>query len=111
MSKVEDFTGSEIWTVETTLIEQHGEAQLAESEIRLNPTDRELTLCPVLYREDDTRYFVICKTANHRGFFYRTHQQYGTGVGEYDDIAECAMSLLQAQVSHVCTQQAGSGNS
>ena len=28
--------------------------------------------------------------------FYRPYQQYGTGVAQYTDIAECVVALLQA---------------
>ncbi len=38
-------------------------------------------------------------------FFFRVHQQYGTGVFEYDDLAECTVSLLQAQADHVAQER------
>lgn len=106
MSQIADFTDSELWTVETTLRERYGEAppvELAESEIRLRSSDRELTRCPVVYWERGDCHFVVVKSGDRRyrcQFFYRIHQQYGTGVTEYDDLTECMVSLLQAQADH-----------
>ncbi len=106
MTPVADFSEAELWTIETTLQERYGtpvEVQLADSEIRLSPTDRELTTCPVVYWQHDDCNFVIIKTGDklyRAQFYYRLHQQFGTGVAEYDDLAECTVSLLQAQADH-----------
>ncbi len=116
MHKIDDFSDSEIWTIETTLKERYGEPrqiELAESEIRLHPTDREVTLCPVVYWEDQDCHFVICKTGDRRyrcQFFYRIHQQFGTGVEEYDDLAECTVSLLQAQADYERERRSETGD-
>lgn len=106
MTAIADFTDKETWTVEQTLRERYGRAvpiEPAESQIRLHPTDRELTICPILYWEVGNCHFVVIKSGDKRyrcQFFYRVHQQYGTGVTEYDDLAECVVSLLQAQADH-----------
>lgn len=106
MPRIDDFKEAELWTVETTLRERYGRAvpcDLADSDIRLRASDRELTTCPVVYWEDDGCHFVIMKTGDRRyraQFFYRGYEQFGTGVDEYDDLAECAVSLLQAQADH-----------
>ena len=107
MAEIPDITDSEQWIIRTTLRERYGrdmEIQFADSEIRLMPSDRELTACPVIYWQDDEEcHFVIFKTGdrNYRAqFFYRPYQQYGTGVREYDDLSECVVSLLQVQADH-----------
>lgn len=107
MAEIPDITGSEQWIIKNTLRERYGhdmEIQYADSEIRLMPSDRELTACPVIYWHDDEEcHFVIFKTGdrNYRAqFFYRAYQQFGTGVREYDDLSECAVSLLQVQADH-----------
>jgi hypothetical protein len=50
MSKIPDFTDSQIWTVESTLKERYPESpielQQVDTEIRLSPHDRELTQVP-----------------------------------------------------------------
>ena len=33
-------------------------------------------------------------------FFYRGHEQFGTGCEVYDNIGECVTDLLQAQADH-----------
>ncbi|MCW8903607.1 MULTISPECIES: hypothetical protein [Sedimenticola] len=103
MQTIPDITDNETWIIRTTLRERYNqevELQLADSEIRLRPSDRELSACPVWYWQWDGCHFVIFKTGdkNYRSqFFYKPYRQYGTGVYEYTDIAECAVSLLQAQ--------------
>ena len=106
MQTIPDITDNETWTIRTTLRERYNqevELQLADSEIRLRPSDRELSACPVWYWQWDGCHFVIFKTGDKQyrcQFFYKPYRQYGTGVYEYTDIAECAVSLLQAQADH-----------
>jgi len=111
MSTIQDITETEDWIVKTTLKERYGgdiDLKYADAEIRLNPADRELTTCPVFVWETDGCHFVVFKTGERRyrsQFFYRGYQQYGTGVHEYDDLTECAVSLLQAQADHVARER------
>ena len=111
MSSIPDITETEEWVVQTTLKERYGEdigLQFGDAEIRLNPADRELTSCPVFVWESEGCHFVIFKTGERRyrcQFFYRGYQQYGTGVHEYDDLTECAVSLLQAQADHTAEER------
>lgn len=106
MHEVSDISDSETWVIRTTLRERYKEdmpIQIADAEIRLRPSDRELTSCPVWYWQKDNCNFVIFKTGTRKyrsQFFYRAYQQYGTGVYEYNDITECVVSLLQAQADH-----------
>ncbi len=107
MAEIPDITETEHWILQTTLKERYGrevEIQLADAEIRLSPSDRDLTSCPVIYWNDEEGCnFVIFKTGdrNYRcQFFYRGYQQYGTGVHDYDDLSECIVSLLQAQADY-----------
>ena len=103
MSDVPDITETDPWIINTTLQERYGrkvDVQLADSEIRLNPSDRETTSCPTLYWQMNGCSFVIFKTGdnNYRcQFFYKPHNQLGTGIREYDNFTECAVSLLQVQ--------------
>ena len=106
MQRIPDFQDSEIWVVKSTLKERYNhdiETELAETEIRLRSTDRELTVCPTIYWEYGDCHFVICKTGDRRyrcQFFYRLYQTYGTGIEEFDDLAECTVTLLQTQADH-----------
>ncbi len=68
----------------------------------IRPTASSAT-CPVFVWESDDCHFVIFKTGERLyrcQFFYRAHQQFGTGVHEYDDLTECTVSLLQTQADH-----------
>ncbi len=111
MAEVTDITDNEIWTVKSTLKERYGfdvEVQIADSEIRLRPSDRTLTNCPLLYWEMDNCNFVVMKTGDRKyrcQFYYRLYQQFGTGIPEYDNLAECAVSLLQVQADHEAKEQ------
>lgn len=106
MNKIPDYTKSEEWIIKNTLKERYGEVvdfEYADADIRLSPADRDLTPCPAVYWARNGCNFVIFKTGDRRyrcQFFYRGYQQYGTGVHEYDDLSECAVSLLQAQADH-----------
>ena len=111
MPEIPDITESEHWIIDTTLKERYGqgvETQIADAEIRLRPSDKELSNCPVVYWNQEGCNFVIFKTGsrNYRcQFFYRSYQQYGTGVREYDDLTECIVSLLQAQADHAAKER------
>ena len=110
MSKIEDFTESELWIIKTTLEERYGEAiepMLADTELRLNPYATELTPCPAAYWEHEGCHFIICKTGDSKyrcQFYYRVHQMYGTGVEEYDDLSEGTVSLLQVQADYAVAE-------
>jgi hypothetical protein len=111
MPEIPDITESEHWIIETTLTERYGtkvETQIADAEIRLRPSDRELSSCPVIYWNQEECNFIIFKTGSRKyrcQFFYRGYQQYGTGVDEYDDLTECIVSLLQAQADHAAKER------
>jgi hypothetical protein len=108
---VPDITDAEKWIISTTLRERFGrdvEYDLGDAEIRLSPSDRELTACPVIHWKVDDCHFVIMKTGDRKyrcQFFYRVHRQFGTGANEYDDLTECAVSLLQAQADHAAEER------
>ena len=112
MTEIPDVTDTELWVIDTTLRERYGrkvEVQLGDADIRLNPGDRELTSCPLIHWQDEEGcHFLIFKTGerNYRcQFFYKPYKQFGTGIPEYDDITECAVSLLQAQADHVAQER------
>jgi hypothetical protein len=104
--KIPEFTETETWTVRQTLKGRYGkdvEVALGDAEIRLNPEDRTLATCPVLFWKVDNASFVIIKTAAklfRTQFYYRGFQQYGTGKHEFDEIGDCVITLLQVQSDH-----------
>lgn len=61
--------------METILEERYGKK--ADAEIRLDPSERVLTACPV-----------------------------GTGKNKYDDIAVCVIAVLQVQADHHVKEKA-----
>ncbi len=102
MPSVPDITDAEQWVVETTLKERWPDKsidiQLADVEIKMHPTDRELTVCPAMFWEQDETSFVIIKVAEktyRSQFYYRGYQQYGTGKSDYDDLTDCVVTMLQ----------------
>lgn len=111
MPEIPDITDSEHWVIDSTLQERYGhdvETQIADAEIRLTPSDRELSSCPVVYWTEEECNFIIFKTGDRRyrcQFFYRGYQQYGTGVHEYDDLTECIVSLLQTQADYAAKER------
>ncbi len=111
MPEIPDISETEKWVIGNTLKERYGQdvpIELADSEIRLSPSDRELSSCPVVYWNADDCNFIIFKTGDRRyrcQFFYRGYQQFSTGVHEYDDLTECIVSLLQAQADHTAKER------
>lgn len=106
MNPIPEFSPNELWIIHDTLkqrFEQEIAVELAESEIRLNPLSSELSLCPVAYWEALGANFIVAKVAEGRyrcQFFYRVHEQFGTGIEEYDDLTECIVTLLQVHADH-----------
>lgn len=106
MSISPDFTDEEIQIVRDTVAERYGQTkqiELADVEVRLSKGDRELNERPALYWEDKDCHFVIVKLGPfqyHNQFFYRGHEQFGTGKDNYEDIHPCTVTLLQVQADH-----------
>jgi hypothetical protein len=112
MASIPDITETEMWVTRTTLKERFGrdmEIQVGDADIRLHPSDRELTPCPLLFwQSDDGCHFVVFKTGerNYRTqFYYEPYKQMGTGVTEYDDLTECVVAALQAQADHAAERR------
>ncbi len=107
MRSVQPFTDTEQWIIRSTLRERYGRdvpVELTEIEIRLQPDDRETVRRPSVFWVGDGRaHFVVCKVAENRyrcQFYYRGFEQFGTGRLDYDDLAECVVTLLQVQADH-----------
>lgn len=103
---IPDFTDAEQKLVSTALFERYGKLapiQLADSELQLDASSIELTLCPTIYWAERGAQFVVCKVAPERfrcQFFYSETEQYGTGHDEYDSLGDCVVTLLQVQSDH-----------
>jgi hypothetical protein len=106
MKKIPDFTNFEIETVQSTVNERFDkeiEIQFGDAEIRLNPHSTDMTMCPIMLWKEDGCQFVIIKQGPHSyrpQFFYKVTDEYGTGVTEYADMADCIIALLQTQADH-----------
>lgn len=106
MSVFPDFSDQEFKIVYDALAERYGEAkdlQLADVELRFAKDDRELTEKPALYWVDGECHFLIAKLGPfhyHNQFFYRGNEQFGTSRDDYDDILDCAVTLLRLQADH-----------
>jgi len=111
---IPDFSDSELWLVRQTLEERYGEPheiELADAEVRINPEERELTQCPVVVWQDthSDATFVVFKLGEdgyQAQFFYRGYQQYGLADRNFDDLAECVVTILQVQVDHEAKKHA-----
>ena len=106
LEKIPDFYDTELWVTRQAVTEsfrKQVDIQSADAELRLDPSDRELTLCPVLYWRENRARFVIFKTeeqAYRNQFFYSVRDQFGAGRNEYTDLGECVTTLLQVQADH-----------
>jgi hypothetical protein len=113
MGNVPDFTENELWLIRTTLRERYGrdvDLELADVEVRVPPGARELTSCPAAFWAERGAHFVIVKTGEgcyRAQFYYRLHQMYGTGVEEFDDLVDCAVTVLRVQADHEASGAVG----
>jgi len=86
------------------------EIHLADSEVCLDAgardsaaADAATVSCPTVYWHARAANFVVVKTgaANFRTqFFYTPHEQFGTGIDEYQRLDECVAAALQTQADH-----------
>ena len=112
MTAIADFSEAEIWVIKSTLRERYGhdvEVELAATELRLDPASTQLAECPAVYWFYNGCNFIIVKTGDERyraQFFYRVHQQYGTGIEEFDNLSDCTVTLLQVQADFDASERA-----
>jgi hypothetical protein len=105
-SPIPAFTDREKHLVGQCLKERYGHnvpVETAEAELQLDLLKEELTTCPTLIWQERGANFVIFKTGDNRfrsQFFYTDVEQFGTGKDEYDNIGDCAITLLQVQSDH-----------
>ncbi|MFQ5757312.1 MAG: hypothetical protein ACE5H7_14630 [Acidiferrobacterales bacterium] len=106
MTKIPDFSDSDLWVIRGTLSERYGKEvaiELADAELSLQPTARTLTLCPAVFWPERGCKFVVIKVgdpAYQCQFFYRGRDQFGTGREIYDNLGECVTDFLQVQADH-----------
>ena len=103
--KISDFNDADRWVVESALKERYGRIvniEIADAEIRLDATSKEITECPTFYWEDRSVEFVIFKIAEDKyrsQFYYSITEQYGTGR-DFDELAECVSVTLKLRADH-----------
>ena len=102
---IPDFSEAELKQVTALLDQRYGRTvslELADSELQLGAGEA-LISCPTLYWRERGAHFVVCRVAEDRyrcQFYYSDAEQYGTGRPEYDDLAECVLTLLRVQSDH-----------
>lgn len=101
--EIPSFTPADRGLVRVALKERFGTElgfEDVETEIRLNPADRELTVCPALYWEYEGCRFVLSKTGPDKFrcmFFWSVRDRFATGREEYDNLGDCVVTLLKMQ--------------
>ncbi|OIR14539.1 hypothetical protein GALL_43400 [mine drainage metagenome] len=106
MTSIPDFTEAEHKRVSGMLFERYAKfvpIQLADSELQLGGDPSRLTVCPTIYWNERGAHFIVCKVSASRyscQFFYFEGEQYDAGRGEYDNLENCVLTLLQVQADH-----------
>lgn len=97
---------------ELAAIQAQVDRRWGAGKVELAPANVELLLhgeaappseCPAVSWSAGGCTFVIHKVAADRyrcNFFYTETQQYGTGIDEFVDAGECALTLLRVQADH-----------
>jgi len=107
MTRIPDFTETELWVVHSTLKKRYGHdvgLSLAESESRVDPDSAELAWRPALFWPQKGANFAIMKTGQNifaRSFIITPEHQVGTGHEYYDEIGDCVVRVLQVESDHV----------
>ncbi len=110
-----DFSQTEQQRVVALLHRRYGFSvalERADSELRLDPGNDEMALCPTLYWSARGAHFVVFRIADGRyrcQFYYSDADHYGTGRDEYDDLETCVQTLLQVQSDHERSSAASAG--
>jgi len=107
MSDIADFTNSEQKAVSSTLEKRWKKGEVTVQMVDVN-VSAENSLkgdieCPAFYWEYADYHFLIMKTGINQyrpQFFYQDTEEVGVETLEFDDIAECAMAILQLQANH-----------
>ncbi len=105
MPTIPEFTDTELATIREMLMQRYRntvEIQLADSDLCLGPGD-ETVSCPTVYWHERGANFVVFKVGDcsyRTQFFYTPHEQFGTGIDEYDNLDECVAAALQTQSDH-----------
>lgn len=111
MSRISDFDDADRWLVESALRKHYGKTirvEPADSEMRLDPGSPEVTACPAYYWKAGDVEFVILKIAGNRyrsQFHYSMTEQFGSNR-DFDDLADCVDTTLQAQSEYGKTRGA-----
>jgi hypothetical protein len=106
MNSITDFTEAEPKLVSSSLFERYGKLvpfQLADSELQLDPSSEQPTVCPTIYWMERGAQFVVRKVAADRyrcQFFYSETDHYGTGHEMYKSLGDCIPTPLQVQSDH-----------
>ncbi len=101
-----DFTDPELHNIREMLTQRYKkdvEIELADCELVLDKDSETLTHCPTVFWHERGANFVVFKVGmfQYRAqFFYTPHDQYGTGIDEYNDLDECIAAVLQTQADH-----------
>ena len=108
---IPEFTDAELAAIREMLVQRYRkevEVHLADSEVHLGADERDKhnpgTLnCPTVYWHERGANFVVVKCGADRfrtQFFYTPHDQFGTGIEQYDNLDECVAAVLQTQSDH-----------
>jgi hypothetical protein len=117
-AEISGFSDAELRLTDAALRERYGQAvevQEVETEIRLHPADRELTVCPALYWEDAERCrFVVSKTGDNQFrsmFFWTVKDRFAAVKEEYDNLGDCLVTTLkmQEEAARLRAQEQGAG--
>lgn len=99
-----DFSATELKIIKEATSERWKDVELhlADIEITRTAKDEKTTLCPAAVWETADCTFVIIKADEFvykSVFYYLGSKQIDTGVSEYNDLRDCALTLMKVQAN------------
>ena len=107
MTDIANYTIHEHTAVRTTLDKRwkndEVNIQIVDVEESVADSDKESVTYPAFYWEFEDYHFLVLKSGKSKyrfQFFYQDSEDISVETLEFDDIAECTMTLLQLQANH-----------
>lgn len=106
MPSIPNFSEPELHRLKEMLTQRYKkdvEIELTKCDLYPNQDGGEALSCPTVFWHENGTNFVVYKTEMLQyisQFFYTPHEQYGTGIDNYNNLDDCVSAVLQSHSEH-----------